>query len=63
MLKDNVPPIRDFIDHRAITPPTNPQEDHVKVYMTANGTSPNKEIAWKLKFPNGEEAIIASMLV
>jgi hypothetical protein len=33
------------------------------MYVTASGTTPNREIAWKVKTEDGTEIIIASILV
>jgi len=45
------------------TAPGTPSADTVKIYVTASGTSPNREVAWKIKNENGDETIISSVLI
>ena len=48
---------------KAMTAPDTPSSDNVVQYVTASGTSPNREVALKAKFEDGQEVIIASRLV
>lgn len=47
----------------AITAPSTPVANNMVMYVTATGTSPNREIAWKIKAQDGNEIIISSILV
>lgn len=48
---------------KAISAPSTPIANSVVMYVTASGTSPNREVAWKMKNEAGEEIIISSVLV
>lgn len=50
------------VSQPAISAPTTPSADNVLIYVTASGTSPNREVAWKMKNELGQEIIIASIL-
>lgn len=43
--------------------PGTPNADTFVIYTTASGTSPNREVAYKVKNPAGEEIIVSSVLV
>ena len=43
--------------------PATPASEKVKVFVTANGTTPTREVAWKAKLENGDEVILASLLI
>lgn len=45
------------------TAPSTPVANSTVMYVTASGTTPNREIAWKVKTEDGSEIIIASILV
>jgi hypothetical protein len=45
------------------TPPANVSNDSVTLYVTSSGTTPNREVAFKIKNELGEEIIISSVLV
>lgn len=45
------------------TAPSTPGANSTVMYVTASGTTPNREIAWKVKTEDGTEIIIASILV
>jgi hypothetical protein len=47
----------------AMSAPNTPATDKVAVYVTASGTTPNREVAWKVKMPDATEIILASVLV
>lgn len=51
------------LQHVAVASPGNPAADHVYVYITASGTTPNREIALKCKNEAGIETTIYSWLV
>lgn len=50
------------VSQPAISAPASPAADNVIIYVTASGTSPNREVAWKMKNELGQEIIIASIL-
>lgn len=52
----------DELIHTARVAPTTVANDSVTVYVTATGTSPNREVAYKIKNEYGEEVIISSIL-
>lgn len=52
----------DELVHTARVAPTVVANDSVTVYVTATGTSPNREVAYKIKNEFGEEVIISSIL-
>jgi hypothetical protein len=52
----------DELVHTARVAPTTVANDSVTVYVTATGTSPNREVAYKIKNEYGEEVIISSIL-
>lgn len=52
----------DELIHTARIAPTTVANDSVTVYVTATGTSPNREVAYKIKNELGEEVIISSIL-
>lgn len=52
----------DELIHTARVAPTTVANDSVSVYVTATGTSPNREVAYKIKNEYGEEVIISSIL-
>jgi hypothetical protein len=43
--------------------PSTPSADTFVMYVTASGVSPNREVAYKVKNPAGEEIIVSSVLV
>jgi hypothetical protein len=47
----------------AVTPPPTPPADTVVEYTKVTGTSPNKTVARCLKFPDGTEVVIASVVM
>jgi len=47
----------------ATTAPTSVASDSVSMYVTATGTTPNREVAYKIKNELGQEIIISSILV
>jgi len=47
----------------AMTAPASPAVDKAALYVEATGTSPNREVALKVKFQNGSVAILASVTV
>ena len=51
------------IQMNAMSAPTTPAADKVKVFVTASGITPSREVAWKAVLETGEEVILASMLV
>jgi len=52
----------DELIHSARVAPTVVANDTVTVYVTASGTTPNREVAYKIKNEFGEEVIISSIL-
>jgi hypothetical protein len=51
------------IQLEAMLAPTNPASEKVKTYVTAAGSTPNREVAWKCILEDGSEVILASLLV
>ena len=51
------------LTQNAITAPSTPLANSMVMYVTASGTSPNREIAWKLKNQSGEEVIVSTVIV
>ena len=47
----------------AMTAPASPAVDKAALYVEATGTSPNREVALKVKFQDGSVAILASVTV
>lgn len=47
----------------AMAAPSTPAANAMVMYVTTTGTSPNKEVAWKIKNEAGEEIIITSTIV
>ena len=47
----------------AVTAPTTPAADSMAMYVTASGTTPNREVSYKMKNELGQEIIISSILV
>ena len=45
-----------------MTAPATPSADIIRTYVTASGTTPNREVAYKVKLENGDEVILASVL-
>ncbi len=51
------------LTQNATAAPSTPLANSMVMYVTASGSSPNREIAWKIKNEAGEEIIISSVLV
>lgn len=51
------------LTQRATSAPSTPEANTIVMYVTATGTSPNREVAWKIKNQAGDEIIISSVLV
>lgn len=51
------------LTQRATSAPSTPVANSMVMYVTATGTSPNREVAWKIKNQAGDEIIISSVLV
>lgn len=49
--------------HVAMVAPGTPANDSITVYVTSTGTTPNKEVAYKIKNEWGEEVILSSILI
>ena len=47
----------------AMSAPTTPSSDSMSIYVTASGTTPNREVAYKIKNELGQEIILSSILV
>jgi hypothetical protein len=47
----------------AMSAPTTPSSDSMSIYVTASGTTPNREVAYKIKNELGQEIILSSVLV
>lgn len=47
----------------ALTAPATPDADAMTMYVTASGTTPNREVSYKMKNELGQEIIISSILV
>jgi hypothetical protein len=47
----------------AVTAPATPLSDSMAMYVTASGTTPNREVSYKMKNELGQEIIISSILV
>ena len=47
----------------AMSAPTTPSADSMSIYVTASGTTPNREVAYKIKNELGQEIILSSILV
>ena len=47
----------------AVTAPATPDADAMTMYVTASGTTPNREVSYKMKNELGQEIIISSILV
>jgi hypothetical protein len=51
------------LTQNATTAPSTPSANSMVTYVTASGTTPNREIAWKIKNQSGEEVIVSTVLV
>lgn len=51
------------LTQRATSAPSTPEANTIVMYVTASGTTPNREVAWKIKNQAGDEIIISSVLV
>jgi hypothetical protein len=55
--------VESSLTQKAISSPSTPVANTIVTFVTASGTTPNREIAWKLKNQVGDEIIISSVLV
>jgi hypothetical protein len=55
--------VESSLTQNATSAPSTPVANTIVMYVTASGTTPNREIAWKLKNQVGDEIIISSVLV
>lgn len=53
----------DYLSFSSQASPSTPSADTSKMYMTSSGSSPNREVALKMKNELGDEIIISSVLV
>lgn len=52
-----------ILNQKNISEPPIPPDDTITVYVTATGTSPNREVTYKIKNELGELITISSILV
>jgi hypothetical protein len=51
------------LTQNATSAPSTPNANSMVTYVTASGTTPNREIAWKIKNQSGEEIIVSTLIV